>query len=178
MNNKIYGYDCVDGKLVINEIESEVIKWIFSTVATYIKHPPKVLVDAVISNHKELYGEELSYEVAEKKVSYSSILEYLSEEVNDKHLLFNLSDTKAISDLKNIFALSFDEVKERLSHINVPNEQISFWKDFIANVAQNPIYMGTTDIDASANCTHEPIVAPSIFNEVQKKRICNNSSIN
>jgi len=89
-----------------------------------------------------------------------------------------LSDTKAISDLKNIFALSFDEVKERLSHINVPNEQISFWKDFIANVAQNPIYMGTTDIDASVNCTHEPIVAPSIFNEVQKKRICNNSSIN
>jgi len=42
MNNKIYRYDCVDGKLIINEIESEVIKWIFSTVATYIKHPPSL----------------------------------------------------------------------------------------------------------------------------------------
>lgn len=174
MNKKIYGYDYVDGKYVVNEFEAEIVKWLSSTVLAYIEHPPKVLVDAVILRWKECYQEEISYEDAEKKVSYDSILEYITVEINNKHLLFSRSPVKTVDELKSILALTIDEAKEKLTGVAVSDEQIQSWKKRIIEMTRNPVYSGAvpdTKEKASVQQTHESIVPPSLYNKVQEKSL-------
>lgn len=38
-----YGFDIVDGKFVINELETETVKWLFVTSQAYTEHPPACL---------------------------------------------------------------------------------------------------------------------------------------
>lgn len=80
---KLFGYDYVDGKLVVNVEEAKIIRTTFERVIEYTDHPPKVLVDRVIEISLE-NGESISYEDAEKRVSYSAILEYISKELNEE----------------------------------------------------------------------------------------------
>lgn len=172
MNKKIYGYDYADGKYVVIEFEAEIVKWLSSTVLAYIEHPPKVLVDAVILRWKECYQEEISYEDAEKKVSYDSILEYITAEINNKHLLFSRSPVKTVDELKAILALTIDETKEKLTGVAVSDEQIQSWKKRIIEMTRNPVYSGAvpdTKEKVSVEQTHESIVPPSLYNKVQEK---------
>lgn len=177
MNDKIYGYDFVDGKYVINEIEAEIVKWMSSTILSYIEHPPKVLVDAVLYRWKELYKEEISYEDAEKAVSYGSILEYLTDEINHKHLLYNLSEAeKTVDGLKAILALPIEDVKEKLKGVEVPQEQLPCWEKRIIEMSQNPIYVGTAPASkgrTAKNRAHQAIVPTFLYDRVQEKRFGN-----
>ena len=78
---KVFGYDQIDGKLVINTDEAEIVKYVFNKVNEYTEHPPKELVDRVLEIAAER-GEVLTCEEAEQRVSYSDILIYLTKEMN------------------------------------------------------------------------------------------------
>lgn len=78
---KVLGYDQIDGKLVTNTDEAEIVKFIFNKVNEYTEHPPKELVDRVLEIAEE-NGEVLTYEEAEQRVSYSAILNYIAKEMN------------------------------------------------------------------------------------------------
>lgn len=80
-DGKLLGYDSVDGELVINTDEAEIVKFTFNKVNEYTAHPPKELVDRVLEIAEE-NGEVLTYEEAEQRVSYSAILNYIAKEMN------------------------------------------------------------------------------------------------
>lgn len=75
------GYDFINGKLVINEEEGEIVKYIFEKNNEYVNNPPEELVRKVIEIYEDR-GEEITYEDAKKEVSYSDILIYLTKEMN------------------------------------------------------------------------------------------------
>ena len=77
----LLGYDCVDGKLVANEDEARIVKYIFAKQKEYTEHPPAELVNEFLEIAKAK-GEILSYEEAEQRVPYSDILEYIAKEAN------------------------------------------------------------------------------------------------
>ena len=76
-----FGYDLVNGELVINEAEAKIIRYTFAKQNEYTDHPPKELVDRVLAIAQEK-GEILTYEEAEERVSYSDVLAYISREIN------------------------------------------------------------------------------------------------
>lgn len=53
-NFEHYGYDIVDGKLVINEIQAEHIRWLFRTIIEYSISPPEVLVEVTRLSHRHI----------------------------------------------------------------------------------------------------------------------------
>lgn len=179
-----YGYDMVDGELVVNELESEVVKWISKTTMAYLEHPPACLVNATIEKYRIFYNEELTYEEAEQKVLYSQILEYVTKEINCRYRLFeNISPDKAVDSLKAILALAYDDVKDRLAD-TAPDETLSTWARRVRRVHNNPVYSGTLHMhmkhtDAKKSLTedtygivnhHEPLVSQELFEAVQKKK--------
>lgn len=93
---KLLGYDYVDGKLVINDDGSKIVKFIFEKNEEYTKHPPKELVDKVLAIAQEK-GKTLTYEEAEARVSYTAILEYIGKEIYEvpefKETLDKLEET-------------------------------------------------------------------------------------
>ena len=78
---KVFGFDNVDGKMVINAAEADVVKTVFNRVAGYVEHPPKILVEPVLESALK-NGEIITYEEAEKRVPYSAILGYVARELN------------------------------------------------------------------------------------------------
>lgn len=78
---KVFGYDYVDGKLVVNADEAKAVKFVFEKHEEYVENPPKELVDRVLEIALEK-GETLSYEEAKERVPYSYILEYIANEAN------------------------------------------------------------------------------------------------
>ena len=77
---KVFGYDYVDGKLVANDEEAKIVKFLYDKLAEYTEHPPKELVDGVLEAAQE-NGEILTYEEAEERVSYSAIMWYINKEI-------------------------------------------------------------------------------------------------
>lgn len=179
-----YGYDMVDGKLVVNELESEVVKWISNTTLAYLEHPPAYLVDATIEKYRVLYKEKLTYEEAEQKVSYSQILEYVTKEINCKYRLFeSTSQDKDVDSLKTVLALAYDDAKARLADIPL-DETVTTWARRVRRVHNNPVYMGTlrmhmahttakkspTEDTYDIENRHEPIISRELFEALQKKK--------
>ena len=80
--NVPFGYDLVNGELVINEDEAKIAKYTFAKQKEYTDNPPEELVQAVIERY-ESRGEEITYEDAKLKVSYSEILSYITNELNN-----------------------------------------------------------------------------------------------
>lgn len=78
----VFGYDYVDGKLVVNDNEAKIIKFTYDKVEEYKANPPEVLVNAVLENAR-VCGEVITYEEAKGKVSFSAILEYITNELNE-----------------------------------------------------------------------------------------------
>ena len=82
-NFEHYGYDNLDGKLVINEIQAESIRWLFKTINEYSINPPEVLVKAARLSAEE-QGEILSYEEAKSRVAFVDIMECVCNEFNER----------------------------------------------------------------------------------------------
>lgn len=80
MGKRVFGYNS-DGS--INPAEAAAVRFIFAKNEEYCKHPPRELVERIIEIAMS-HGETLEYEDAEKQVSYSSILEYIAREANEK----------------------------------------------------------------------------------------------
>lgn len=76
-----FGYDLVNGELVINEDEAKSIKYAYAKQEEYTDNPPQELVDRVLEIARER-GEKLTYEEAKERVSYSDILDYIVREIN------------------------------------------------------------------------------------------------
>ena len=77
----LLGYDYVDGKLVINEDEAKIVKYLYVKLEEYTENPPQELVEHVLERARE-DGEELTYEEAKERVTLSAILEYITREMN------------------------------------------------------------------------------------------------
>ena len=82
-NFEHYGYDIVDGKLIINEIQAESIRWLFRTINEYFINPSEVLVEVARVSAEE-QGEILSYEEAKSRVAFADIMEYVCNEFNER----------------------------------------------------------------------------------------------
>ena len=122
----LLGYDYVNGSLVINEDEAKIVKFVFARVKEYTDHPPKELVEVVLAIAQEK-GEILTYEEAEKRVSYSAILDYIARELNanteyieqlnkSKPYPFIKEQVEATSSHPIISKELWDKVQERLKN--------------------------------------------------------------
>lgn len=77
-----YGYELIDGRIVVNESEKEVVVWIFSAMERYSNDVPDILVKQLQQRFYEEYGAELGYEEAKRRVTFNAIQEYLCTELN------------------------------------------------------------------------------------------------
>lgn len=71
-----YGYKLIDGCLEIDKEQARNVQKIFEMYLEYTEHPPKELVERIITSSAE-NGNMLSYEDAEKLVPYEDILLYI-----------------------------------------------------------------------------------------------------
>lgn len=115
------GYDLVDGKPVVNPVTSQLVKLVFEKAAAYEEHPPVELVQNIIEEYHVVRNKQLSYEEAEKLVLRSSIDLYLDHEVKAKSKLYKLSGEKGEEAMREIIALSVDEVDRRINELKSTN---------------------------------------------------------
>lgn len=81
--NLKFGYEMLDGEVVLHPIESEIVKYIFEKHNEYCDHPPEDLVRVVIEGYRT-EGEKITYEEAEKKVALDEIWQRIADEINEK----------------------------------------------------------------------------------------------
>lgn len=148
-----YGYREENGKLTVDELEAENVRWMFDTYQSYSEHPPASLVEAVLEE-AAVAGEELSYEEAEKKVTHSAILEYITYEFTLKSEIFAYEENKAVDSLKSILAMPVPDAVSRYREIHPTTVRAS---------AANPVPLSAKQVVPS-----EPIVTPETFAAVQQ----------
>ena len=101
MREAPYGYKLQDGRLVPDELEKEVVKWIFDRYIKYSEHPPETLVNGVIEEFKISKNMDISYEEAEKMVSSDRIHQYMDQEQRLRIKAFKaFSKDESADDLK------------------------------------------------------------------------------
>lgn len=106
-----FGYRFIDGKLIADELEAEIVKWISDRHSKYQEHPPKELVERIIEETLITEDSRLSYEEAEQKVSYQEILEYMTREVNLRQKAFELyGQDKTVRELKQYLECPYDDL--------------------------------------------------------------------
>ena len=76
-----YGYKLIDGCLEIDKEQARNVQKIFEMYLEYTEHPPKELVERIITSSAE-NGNMLSYEDAEKLVPYEDILLYIETQLD------------------------------------------------------------------------------------------------
>ena len=81
MRTAPFGYKMIDGVFVVDELESQIVSWIFDRHIRYREHPPAVLVESVIEEYKISKDQYISYEEAERMVSLDDIHRYMDKEV-------------------------------------------------------------------------------------------------
>ena len=82
-NNIPFGYEMRNGKLVPNETESEIIKYRYEKGIEYNKNPPEELINKIIEEYAE-YGETLTREEAQERVTYGRITDWIWAEIREK----------------------------------------------------------------------------------------------
>ena len=82
-NNIPFGYEMRNGKLVPNETESEIIKYRYEKGIEYNKNPPEELINKIIEEYAE-YGETLTHEEAQERVTYGRITDWIWAEIREK----------------------------------------------------------------------------------------------
>lgn len=113
-----FGYKMIDGIFVVDELESQIVSWIFDRRIGYSEHPPAVLVERVMEEYKISNDLDISYEEAEEKVSSEAIYDYMVREVRLRVEAFKLySKDERPEDLKYylecpLVELNVDEVIE------------------------------------------------------------------
>lgn len=79
----VFGYDIKDGKLVVNEAELEVVKYIFARRFELTTDMPLELIQEVIDDYSK-HGQTLSVDEAKRKVPESRISALIESEVKEK----------------------------------------------------------------------------------------------
>ena len=81
MRTAPFGYKMIDGVFVVNELESQIVSWLYERHIRYREHPPEVLVEGLIEEYKVSKDQDISYEEAERMVSLDAIHSYMDQEV-------------------------------------------------------------------------------------------------
>ena len=111
MRTAPFGYKMMDGVFVVDELESQIVSWIFDRHIRYREHPPAVLVESVIEEYKISKDQYISYEEAERMVSLDDIHRYMDKEVRLRVEAFNIySKDKNAEDLKHYLKCPLDEL--------------------------------------------------------------------
>ena len=111
MRTAPFGYKMIDGVFVVDELESQIVSWIFDRHIRYREHPPAVLVETVIEEYKISKDQYISYEEAERMVSLDDIHRYMDKEVRLRVEAFNIySKDKNAEDLKHYLKCPLDEL--------------------------------------------------------------------
>lgn len=87
--NLPYGYELVDGRIVVDDSKREVVAWIFNATERYSNDVPDILVKQLQKNFYEELGAELEYEEAKGRVSFGAVEEYLCTELNVRLMNFD-----------------------------------------------------------------------------------------
>lgn len=135
-----FGYDMVDGELVMNQTEAEMVQYIFDKRIEYADNPPQQLIDEVAAEYAE-NGTMLTPDEAKKKVSYEQILKQIDSEV--------------VSKWKSYLEEKAEETK-KMSFERVPN-------------VINPLYV-YGDIKEIKTVSGEPIVDYDLYRRVQEMK--------
>ena len=81
---KILGYDYVDGKYIINETESEMVKFIIDQYLHYGEEPPIELIEIIYETNRE-YDPDYTMEMAKEDAkSDGRIIYYIERDVKEK----------------------------------------------------------------------------------------------
>jgi len=150
-NFEHYGYNIVDGKLVINEIQAESIRWLFRTINEYSINPPKVLVEAAKVSAEE-QGEILSYEEAKSRVAFVDIMECVCNEFNER--LNESQDTIGADGNKIVETITGNRIYagQKQYHKAVWNRKIKgISEEYIVDIGE-----------------HEPIISEDEFRKVNE----------
>ena len=114
-----FGYEWKDGELVINEKDSNIIKWLYEKVLEYTNSPPDFLIKQTINNSEE----KLSYDDARERVSLSKIYTYVLAELKVRIQKFE-NQQKESNEIHEFLKSEFDkelieaiEEKYRLQYI-------------------------------------------------------------
>ena len=111
MRTAPFGYKMIDGVFVVDELESQIVSWIFDRHIRYREHPPAVLVESVIEEYKISKDQYISYEEAERMVSLDDIHRYMDKDVRLRVEAFNIySKDKNAEDLKHYLKCPLDEL--------------------------------------------------------------------
>ncbi len=169
---KILGYDCVDGKLVVNPVESEIVKFTFEKTIQYTDHPPIELVGAVIEEYRNR-GEDICYEEAEVEVSYSEILEYITREIKLKHRLYSMLATEPDAEkMRELLELSYEEAERRLVRlcvgVQLPESSKTYTAECLKKILECPKETGSASVSTSKM---EQIVPTEVFEAVRQQMI-------
>lgn len=143
MNKKIYGYDSVEGKLVINEIEAENVKWIIQAAIAYLDHPPTELVEHEIALTQES-GKSLAYEDAEKTVGHDAVFEYIADEVSIKNMIFERSsEPRTTEKLREILSTPVADFQETDEMQNISMKKYkALWQKRVKPILKSSVYTG------------------------------------
>lgn len=111
MRTAPFGYKMIDGVFVVDELESQIVSWIFDRHIRYREHPPAVLVESVNEEYKISKDQYISYEEAERMVSLDDIHRYMDKEMRLRVEAFNIySKDKNAEDLKHYLKCPLDEL--------------------------------------------------------------------
>lgn len=109
----IFGYSVIDGKPIINEQESTIVKWIYERYFSYSENPPVELVETAMKQpkHRGKLSKDMPYSEAKLLVTDHLIKEYIANEFSLKELYHQaLSQKNAPVPLKDILVLPMEEI--------------------------------------------------------------------
>ena len=92
MRTAPFGYKMIDGVFVVDELESQIVSWLYERHIRYREHPPEVLVE-------------------ERMVSLDAIHSYMDKEVRLRVEAFNIySKDESVKELKHYLECPLDEL--------------------------------------------------------------------
>ena len=96
MRTAPFGYKMIDGVFVVDELESQIVSWLYERHIRYREHPPEVLVEGLIE---------------ERMVSLDAIHSYMDKEVRLRVEAFNIySKDESVKELKHYLECPLDEL--------------------------------------------------------------------
>lgn len=188
-----YGYDIIKGKLVINEDESKVVRWIFERYLAYSENPPEELLKTAIKRARSrgVSVQGISFEEAKSLVTDSLVKEYMAEELSLKELYYHaLSEQDTTVRHEDILSLPMEalpkaelkKLSSDISELEVMKKRQEYSRR-LNHVLANDLYNDTIVLTArSANRKgmpletmtirneHDPIISAEMFRAVQEKR--------
>jgi len=191
----LFGYEVVNGKLVINREESIVVKWIFERFLLYLENPPEELVKTALKRARSqgISIREISFEEAKSLVTVNLVKEYMVRELSLKELYYHaLSEKNPTVRFEDILSLpmealpkaGLEKLMSDISQLDIMRKQHEY-SQRVNHILRSTLYNGTAELTLrpanrkgkmplehrwTVAQEHEPIISPEMFRAVQEKR--------